>query len=183
MDLLVPRKKLWSPTEGRGQLLSPEGDVLWEDPDWIPNALMDEGEASILDVYFREQANVSKYLALVNGGTTAPGETDTMAYLAGAAGAGETKNPGTNGYARQQIVAGDWSVPALDVGDMQTAAAEKTFGPAATAAWTVTHVMLVTHATSQASGGGKAILFLPLAASTSIAIGQSFKYTLRAKAQ
>jgi hypothetical protein len=27
--------------EGHGQLISPEGDVLWEDPDWIPNALHD----------------------------------------------------------------------------------------------------------------------------------------------
>lgn len=173
----VPRKRLWSPTEGRAQLLSPEGDVLWEDPDWMPNALMDEGEENILNDWLREQAALSKFLCLL---TSAPAETDTMAVLA----TKEVFVPPLNGYARVQVAAGDWGAPALDAGDMQSSAAEKTLGPAATLAWTgLTQVGLVTAATGQTAGSGKFLLFIALSATTTVGIGQSLKYTIRAKVQ
>jgi hypothetical protein len=92
----------------------------------------------------------------------------------------ESKAPGADGYNRQQIVAGDWGAPALDAGDMQSQAAEKTFGPVTGTAMTVTHVALVTVATGTA---GLFLLFLALSATTTVAVGQSFKYTLRAKVQ
>jgi hypothetical protein len=92
----------------------------------------------------------------------------------------ESKAPGVDGYSRQQILAGDWGAPALDAGDMQTQAAEKAFGPISGSAMTVTHMALVTVATGTA---GKLLLFLALSASTTVAVGQSFKYTLRAKIQ
>jgi hypothetical protein len=168
--LAVP--KLWSPTEGCAQLLSPGGEVLWEDPAWIPNALVDEGEESILNVWLREQANPGKYLMCLN--QAAPAETAAMTALT------ESKTPGSDGYNRQQIAAGDWSAPALDAGDMQSSAAEKTFGPITGTAMTVTHVALVTVATGT---GGKFLLFLALSATTTIAVGQSLRYTLRAKVQ
>lgn len=179
LSIFVPKLKpvRWSLTEGRGQLLSPEGDVLWEDPDWIPNALMDEGEESVLNVYFRAQSNPSKFICLL---TAAPVETDTMAVLATA----EVFNPPLNGYAREEIVSGDWGAPALDAGDMQTTALEQTLGPAASNPWnSLTHVGLVTASTGQTAGSGKFILFIALSATTNVGIGQSFKYTMRAKGQ
>jgi len=163
---------------GIGAIIDPDGTVAWQDPDWVDNVLADEGELDMLDVYLRAQANPSKFLALINGSTTAPGETSTMAYLGGAAGSGETQVPGANGYNRQQILTTDWSAPALSGGDYQSSAAEKTFG-AATAAWTITHTALVTAATGQTAGSGRFLAFLALSATTSIAINQSFKYVLR----
>ncbi|MGH2555473.1 MAG: phage tail fiber protein [Actinomycetota bacterium] len=169
--LIIPR--LWSPTEGRAQLIAEDGvTVLWEDPDWVPNGLADEGEENILNDWLREQAALSKYLACLNDATIA--ETDTMATMV------ESKAPGADGYNRQQILAADWGVPALDVGDMQSSAAEKTFGPISGTSATVTHVALVTALTGTT---GKFLLFVALSATTTVAVGQSLKYTLRAKVQ
>jgi hypothetical protein len=169
LDIIVPRKRLWHPTEGRGQLLSPEGDVLWEDPDWIPNALHDAGEQSMLLVYLKEQANPSKFLALLNDSSIA--ETDgTMAAVT------ETKTPATGGYDRQAVAAGDWTDDGLQGGDYRFSAAEKTFGPISTAAATATHAALTTTLTSTA---GLLLLTIALSATTTIAVNQSFKYTLR----
>lgn len=170
--------------EGRGRLISPEGDVLWEDPEWMANVSTDEGEESLLNVYLREQAHPAKHLCLIEGGTTPPGELSTMAYLGGGVGAREVKVPGTDGYAspRPQIALGDWSVPALDSGDMQSSAAEKTFGPAATNGWTgITHVGLVTAGTGQLAGSGKFLAFIALSGTIAVPIGVSFKYIFRWK--
>jgi hypothetical protein len=174
------RRPRISMTQGKAAVLDPDGSVIWEDL-WQDNALMDEGEASMLNVYLLTAANPQKWLALINGGTTPPTETSTLTYMAGAAGAGETKGPGASGYNRQEVTAANWSAPALDSGDMQSAAAEKTFGPASGSAWTVTHVGMVTHATAQSNVSGLFLLFLALSGSTTINIDQSFKYTLRFK--
>lgn len=164
-----PRKKAWSPTIGRATLLSPEGDILWQDPDWVQNTLADEGEASVLNVYFREQANPTKYGALL---TAAPSETTTNATMTELVG---------GAYVRQQYIAADWSAPALDAGDMQTTAANKTFGAATGASWTgITHFALVTSASGT---GGSFLLYLALSGTTTVAVGQSLIYTLRTKAQ
>jgi hypothetical protein len=183
MDNTAYKPRKYTLIRGTGELLSPEGDVLWRDPDFIENALIDEGEESVLNVFLLAAANPSKYLALINGGTTAPVETDTLAYLAGGAGAQESKVPGASGYNRQQVNSGDWAAPTLQGGDFKTSATEKTFGPASGASWTVTHVGLVTHATSQSAGGGKFLAFVAISASTTVAIGQSFKYTISIAAQ
>lgn len=163
---------------GMGALISPEGDVLWQDEDWQLNALDDEGEADMLNVYLAQGAHLTKYLALLNGTTTAPTETSTMAYLGGSAGANETQVPGANGYNRQQILNTDWTNDGLIGGDFRYSAAEKTFGPA-TAAWTINQAALVTAATGQVAGSGKFLLHLALSATTTVAINQSFKYILR----
>lgn len=169
--ITAERKRLWHPTEGKARIVSPEGDTLWEDPDWMPNALADEGEASILNVYFLETANPSKYLACMND---TPAETDIMTGIT------ESKAPGADGYNRQQLTAGAWSSPALDSGDMQIAAAEETFGPITGSSMTVSHVFVTTASTGTA---GLLILYLALSATSTIAVGQSLKYTLRVKAQ
>jgi hypothetical protein len=169
MELYVPRKRLWSPTEGRGRLVAPSGEVLWES-EWIPNALADEGEENILNVWLREQAHLTKYLALL---TAAPSETTTMATMT---------ELGTGvGYSRQQILAAEWGAPALDAGDMQSAAPEKSFGPASSSNWTLTHVALVTTASGT---GGKFLSFLAVSGGPlTVPVGISYKYTLRAKLQ
>jgi hypothetical protein len=175
MSLTIVTRKLtaekWHPTIGRGVLLSPEGDVLAEDPDWIENSLADEGEQAVLNVFYLEQTNLSKYLALLSA---APSDTTTMATMT------ESATPGSGGYARPQILAADWGAPALNGGDYQTTAAEKTFGPNSSgSAWTLAAVALVSAATGTS---GK---FLNYLATTigSVPNGTSYKYTLSVKAQ
>jgi hypothetical protein len=175
MEIFVPkltlrkrRFKKWSPTHGMGRVISPEGDVLWSDPDWMPNALHDAGEQSMLNVYLKEQANVAKHLGLLNDGTVA--ETDgTMSAVT------ETQTPGSAGYNRQQIAAGDWTDDGLQGGDYRFTAAEKTFGPASGSSWTATHASL----SSTSTGAGILILTVALSGTTTVNIGQSLKYTLR----
>lgn len=164
-----PEGRRRSLTMGMGALLSPEGDVLWQDDDWQFNALHDAGEQDMLQVYLSEQAHKTKYLALLNDATIA--ETDgTMAAVV------EMKTPATGGYDRQQVLAGDWTNDGLQGGDYRFSAAEKTFGPMVTAAGTATHAALTTTLTTTA---GLLLLTLGLSATTTIAISQSFKYILR----
>jgi hypothetical protein len=185
------KRRRFSPTIGRGMVL--DADVAdWHrrhprapvDPrsaawlgEWVPNALLDEGEQDLLNVYYLQTSDLSKYLALMI--STAPAETDTMAILA----TKEVFAPPLNGYARVQILNTDWGAPALNSGDYQTTAAQKTFGPSATTAWTsLTGVTLVTAATGQASGSGKLLTYVALSGTTTVNISQSFLYQLAQKA-
>lgn len=160
-----------------------DGSIAWEDDAWVWNAVVDEGEADVLNTWLRGVAITSKYLVLIEGGTTAPVETDTMAYLGGGAGAKETRVPAVDGYNRQQVLTTDWNAPALNSGDMQAdMAASKVFGPASGSNWTgITHAGLVTAATGQLAGSGKFLEFLALAGTTAVNIGQSFNYLLKLK--
>lgn len=161
----------WHPTLGRADVINADGTIAHRG-EWVENFLADEGEQSILNVYFLEAANPTKYLCILQG---APGETTTMATMT------ESPAPGVNGYARQQVIAGDWSAPALDSGDYMTTAAAKTFGPASGSNWTnLTYVAMVTTASSTS---GKFIAAVALSGTTTVAIGQSLLYTLSMKAQ
>lgn len=175
------RKHRWHPTMGIGVVLEPDGTVA-EMGEWVPNALLDEGEQDILGVWLLQNSDLSKYLALLKG--TAPAETDTMAFLAGGTN-GEIGVPPVTGYSRQQILNTDWGTATLNSGDYQTTAAQKTFGPNSSGStWAVTSVSLVTAATGQASGSGKHLINTATSASpTNIANGQSFLWTQTAKAQ
>jgi hypothetical protein len=165
--LMGRRKRRWHPTEGKGVLVNPDGSVEWEG-EWVENALHDAGEQSMLNVYLKEQANVTKYLGLHNDATIA--ETDgTMTAIT------EMTTAGSNGYNRQQIAAGDWTDSGLQGGDYRFDAAEKTFGPITGANQTALGATLSTTAT----GAGILLLTVALSGSTTINIGQSFKYTLR----
>lgn len=166
--LLRPRKTVLF---GRGEILSAEGDVLWAE-DWQPNFLTDEGEQSLLNVFYRDQANPTKFLALLN--MASPLETTTMATMT------EAKAPGADGYARQQLLGTDWSAPALSAGDHQVIAAEKSFGLVANTAMTATHAAVVTALTGTA---GLLLQVIALSATSTIPVGQSFRYTLTNKAQ
>lgn len=164
-----PQGRRRSLTMGMGVLLSPEGDVLWQDPDWMLNALHDAGEQDMLQVYLSEQAHKTKYLALLNDASIA--ETDgTMAAVT------EMKTPASGGYDRQQVLSTDWTNDGLQGGDYRFSAAEKTFGPMTGASGTATHAALTTTLTSTA---GLVLCTLALSATTTIAVNQSFKYILR----
>jgi hypothetical protein len=162
-----PRRK-FSAMMGFGAVINPDGTVAWQEDDWSFNALHDAGEQSMLNVYLKEQANVAKWLGLLNDGSIA--ETDgTMSAVT------EVTTAGTQGYARQQIAAGDWTDDGLQGGDYRFSAAEKTFGPISTSAISATHSSLSTTST----GAGILLLTLALSATTPVAVGQSFKYILR----
>jgi hypothetical protein len=148
------------------------GKVLWEEPDFTGNSLADEGEQSIINVYLLEASNPTKYLGLLNDGTLA--ETDTVATVT------EADTPGTHGYNRQQILNTDWAAATLNSGDYQSTAAQKTFGPISGVAVTATTAFVTTTSTGT---GGKFILYIALSATTTIAVGQSFLYTLTFKMQ
>lgn len=154
---------------GRGQIINPDGSIAWEE-DWRLNTLADEGEKFVLDVVLREQANLNKWLGLL---TVDPSETDTMLTV--------TEQVG-NGYARQAFVAGggDWSVPTLDSGDYMSDGVEKTFGPVTSSPWTIKHAFVTT---TVSGTGGLFVLWIPLSATTVVAVGQFFKYIVHVKAQ
>ena len=118
----------------------------------------------------KEQANPSKYLALLNDATIA--ETDgTMAAVV------ESKTPAADGYNRQIIAAAAWTDDGLITGDYRFSATEQTFGPISGTAMTVTHSSLTTTLTTTA---GLLLLTLALSATTNVAVSQSLKYVLRA---
>ena len=152
---------------GRGQVIDPDGSVV-HDTGWHLNSLADEGELSILSVYFQDDANPDKYLGLL---TDDPAETDEMTDVVEQTG---------SGYARIQIASGDWSTPTLDAGDYKTTAAEKVFGPATGSPWSIKHAFLTTDLSGTA---GLFINWVPLSGPTTINVGQSFRYTLAVKVQ
>lgn len=153
---------------GFAAVIEPDGSVAWQENDWTYNALHDAGEQSMLNVYLKEQANVTKFLALLNDATVA--ETDgTMSAVT------EARTAGTDGYSRQQVLPAEWTDDGLVGGDYRFSAAEKTFGPILTSSLTATHAALCTTAT----GAGILLLTLALSATTTIAVNQSFKYILR----
>ncbi len=180
--ILLPREperrpkalgRRWSPTMGLAAVMDPDGSVAWQEDEWQSNALHDAGEQSMLNVYLKELANPSKYLALLNDPTLL--ETDgTMAAVV------ESKVPAADGYNRQAVVAADWTDDGLISGDYRFSAAEKTFGPVSGTAMTVTASALTTTLTTAA---GLLLLTLALSATTTIAVSQSFKYILRWTAQ
>jgi len=92
---------------------------------WTPNALADEGEIDILDVYVEDQAvRATTFFRLYND---TPVETDTLATLV-------NEVTGT-GYGGITVTRGtDWSAPALDSGDGMSTSVVKTFTAGGT--WT-----------------------------------------------
>jgi hypothetical protein len=144
---------------------------------WEPNGLANEGQASMLNVYFREQSNVTKYLNLLNMPSTQPSKTTTMSTMV------EATTTGTNGYNRQQLIATDWTSPALDSGDEQISNIQKTFGQF-TGNVVVSHVGGVT--TSTGTGGlflwfVSTAYFVANAAARTFVNGESYLVTLRDK--
>lgn len=163
-----PYGKRRSIAMGFAALIDPDGSVAWQEDDWTFNALHDAGEQNMLNVYLKEQVNVTKFLALLNDISIA--ETDgTMSAVT------ESKVAGTEGYIRPQLINTEWTDDGLISGDYRFSGAEKRFGPITTTALTATHAALCTTAT----GAGLLLLTLALSATTTVAINQSFAYILR----
>lgn len=175
------RQHPFSVLMGIGAVINPDGTIESQDPEWMPNALANEGQTSIHNVYFGGGSNPSKYLGLINGGTVAPVVTSNMSYLGQASGQNESQVPAANGYNRQQVVNGvggaDWTDNGIIGGASKYTANQKTFGPFS-ATTTATHAFMCTAVTGQLAGSGKFILFIALSGNTVLNSGQSFAYLL-----
>jgi len=165
--------------EMRERVFSSEGDILFDSDYYVPNALTNDGQAHMLNVWAREQANLNKFLMLLNmPGGAAPTKTSTLGTIT------EAEVINTDGYARTQIASGDWGAPALDSGDQMITAAQKTFGPASGNGWPVSHVAL---ASVGSTFTGTLFLYVATAYHTAnstsrvFVSGESYLVTLRDK--
>jgi hypothetical protein len=179
----------YSLLQGKGSVLNADGSVAWEDEEWMPNALANSGEADMLNVYLKAATQTSTWylgLSLVSTATTnRPSNTTTSANMtqtALAGGSTVTEQNTSNGYARQSVAAAGWGA---NSGTQPTAttAPQVTFGPATGTAWTGTttspgQIQDAFMSTGSSGTSGTFILFLALSATTSIALTQSFAYTL-----
>lgn len=175
---------------GRGAVLDHEHGIVWEE-DWQPNALTNDGSTSIDSVYLKAGTQITTtYLGLIMASTSnAPSATTHATDLtqAGAAGGSTVSEEGGGGYSRQTVLSTDWGAITIS-GGSQTSAAQKTFGPVTTAAWTgsagasaaITYAHLITTGPAF-SATGTLILYIALSAQTIINVGQSFLYTLTFK--
>lgn len=160
-------------TDADGAVIFESG---WETA--VPNALTNDGQAHMLNVWAREQSNNNKWLMLLNmASPTAPTKTSTLGTIT------ESVTVNTNTYARTQISPTDWSAPALDTGDEQISASQKTFGQF-TGNVPVTHVGLASVASTFT---GTLYLYVPTAYYTANGVartfvsGESYLVTLRDK--
>jgi hypothetical protein len=132
---------------------------------WTPNALADEGEIDILDVYFEDQAvRATLYLRLYNSATTA--EADTLTTIE-AIGSGEES---AGGYGNIAVARGtDWTAPTAPGGTTTPATGSHTFN--ATATWAAVQSMVL--ATVATGAAGLHIAWVNLSASRSLVNGDS----------
>jgi hypothetical protein len=171
------RYLIWaSDGPGRSEEI-PLGDVLAGSPSeldvvhsqlWTPNALADEGEKDILDVYFDDVAvRTNTYLRLYND---TPLETDTLATLTG-----EVSGTGYDGIAVARGT--DWTDPALDSGDMQTASSTKTF--TAGGSWTAATQLAL--ATVQNGTAGLFLAWVALSTTRTLVLNDTLDTDLAVK--
>ena len=147
-------------------IYSSNGDIIFES-DWmnaIPNALTNDGQAHMLNVWAREQSNNNKWLMLLNMASPTPSKTSTLGSIT------EAITINNNGYARVQISPTDWSAPALNSGDQQISSGQKTFGPF-TGNVPVSHVALASVASTFT---GTLYLYVPTAYFTANAAARTF---------
>jgi hypothetical protein len=153
---------------GKGRVRNADGSIACEG-DWRLNAIANEGEVDILNVYFTGavEPHENLYLALLSAAPTNSTTMMTMAEL----------NLATElGYSRDIIAMVDWSAPS-GTQPADVTAAVKTFGPNIKGAdWIpFSHAALVT---TESGTDGKFILFVPLSGATTIHNTQSFEYIL-----
>lgn len=130
---------------------------------WTPNALADEGEIDLLDVYFEDQAvRSSLFLRLYND---TPVEADTLAALTG-------EVSGT-GYGAITVTRGtDWTAPGA--GGTGTDMTTKQF--AATGSWSAATYLVV--ATVGTGTSGLLIAFNALSATRTLSNGDTLDIDL-----
>lgn len=136
---------------------------------WTPNALVDEGEKSILDVYLDDIAVITTtYFRLYSDGAIA--ETDTLALLTG-----EVTGTGYTGIAVTRNT--DWTDPTLDGGDMQTTSSTKQFSASGT--WTAADELV--WATVATGTAGLHLGWVALSATRTLTSGDTLDVTLAVK--
>ena len=180
----------WSPTEWQYRHRSADNRLIWasgfgdldiavgsleyfdliREQSFTPNALADEGENAMLDVFFRAgTAPTNFYIALYND---TPVDTDTLATLTGEASG--------NGYARQLVERSNtgWPTLALDSGDYRAVSSTETFTASGGSIGPVTYAVLTTVVSGTA---GLLIAYNALSQSRTLASGESLDVTFRAK--
>ena len=178
------------PTEWRYQHRTADGRVIWMsghgDVDLVvgspehldalasqpfeQNALADEGEQAMLDVFFRAgTAPTNFYVGLVND---TPVDTDTLSTITG--------EPSGNGYARQLIERNStgWPTLALDSGDYRAVSSVETFTASGGSIGPVTYSFLTTVVSGTS---GLLIAYNALSTSRTLANGESLDVTNRIK--
>lgn len=144
---------------------------LVSDQPWTPNALADEGEQDILEVYFQAAtAPTNFYIGLVND---TPVDTDTLATLAG--------EPSGNGYARQLVERSGtgWPTEGLDGGDYQITSSTETFTASGGSIGPVTYAFLTTVLSGTT---GLFLVYNALTTSRTLADGESLDVSMDIKA-
>lgn len=189
MSLILPSPTRWkfNQRDAAGNLLWASGigelEVERDDPlllrilreqAWIPNALTDEGEAEILNVYFLNASAPAGgfYVGLINDAGIA--ETDTLATMVGEASG--------NGYARQLIersATGFPTGPALDAGDMKITSSTETFTASGGTIGPVDNAILTDVSTGTV---GELIAYVALSASRTLQDGDSLQTSFDIKA-
>ncbi len=160
--------KTFHPTEWRFEHRNAAGVLLW-DQDWTPNALADEGEQAMLDVYFRGAAAPTNfYVGLLN---STPTDVTTLATM--------TAEAAGSGYARQVVPATAVGFPtlALDAGDYRAVSTVETFTAAGGSIGPVTYAFLAT----TTDNTGKLVVYNALSQSRTLASGDSLDVTFRIK--
>lgn len=148
-----------------------DGNIIWSET--IENALADEGEKVMLDVYLRAATPASNfYLGLAN---STPADTTTLATLS-------NEPPGTYGYARQQIERNNtgWPTLVLDAGDWQATSKLVTF----TASGGTIGPIAVMFLTDVLSGTwGNFVAWAALSSARTLLAGESLGCKMRVKLQ
>ena len=147
---------------------SPAFNAFVADQPWSDNALVDEGEQSILATYFQGAAGPAGFFFRLYNDT--PVDTDTLADLL-------NEVAGT-GYAPIAVArsTGDFPTLALDAGDYMVTSATKQF--AATGAWTDATVLAL--ATSS-DNSGLLIAWVALSATRTLQAGDTLDVSMAVK--
>ncbi|MBC7964232.1 MAG: hypothetical protein H7Y05_14970 [Steroidobacteraceae bacterium] len=145
------------------------GQLLWSES--ARNALADEGEQALLDIYLRGATPPAGFYVRLYNDT--PAETDTLALLTG--------EPSGSGYAPIAVErsAVGWPTLALDTGDYMATSKEITFTAAGGSIGPVTYAVLAT----SSDNTGKLISYAALSQSRTLAVGESLKITYKVKQQ
>ncbi len=142
-----------------------DGNIIWEDI--IENALADEGEQAMLDVFYRNGAAPTQfYIRLYND---TPVETDTLSTLTG--------EPAGNGYAPQLVERSNVGFPTIQQdanGDWQIVSKTVTFSASGGSWGPVTYAVLAT----TSDNTGKLIAFVALSQSRTLNDGESLDVQL-----
>ena len=145
------------------------GKVLWEDTG--RNALSDQGEEAMLELFFRGDASfapVQFYLRLCNDTLS---DTDTLSTI--------LNEPTTNGYAPQLLERSSTGFPTkgLDAGDYRLTSKELTFTAVGGDIGPVTSAFLATTSDNL----GKLVCFKPLSMTRTVLDGDEMVLQMRIK--